>query len=90
MEWATLAVQGGSWVLFGVAMARGWLVSRSVAERIASMERRRADEWKAAAELLQQTIDTLRMQRDQLLAPMQALLPSPGDIRREDGRREAA
>ncbi len=75
MEWVTLALNGGGWIFVAVSMARGWLVSRSVAERIAGMERLRGDEWKAAAELLQQTVDTLRGQRDSLMAPVQALLP---------------
>ncbi len=74
LEWVALA-QSGSWVFIAVAFARGWLVSRSVAERIAAMERQRGDEWKAAAETHQQTIETLRGQRDELLAPVRALLP---------------
>lgn len=80
--WVTLA-SGGPWAVIAYAFVRGWLVSRSVAERLAAAEKARADEvialYKAASDAKDETIRARDKQVADLLGGFRALTSDRGD-----------
>jgi uncharacterized protein YgbK (DUF1537 family) len=73
----------GAIILFGLALARGWLLTSGQATRLAEAHAKVSDLWKQVAEERQETILQLNEQLEPLMQGNEAILRAVEELQRQ-------
>lgn len=82
-SWLTDLSLPGAIVLFGLALARGWLLTSGQVNRLTEAHGKVSDLWKQVAEERQETIRKISDQMDPLMQGNEAILKAVEELQRQ-------
>lgn len=85
-SWLTDLSLPGAIVLFGLALARGWILTSGQANRIVEAYSKVSDLWKQVAEERQETISKISEQLDPLMQGNEAILRAVEELQRQQSQ----